>query len=218
MRPSARYFRILFTAALLGAGLTGCTPRPDPGTLVLLNGVIFTGEAGFTDAQAMVINGRTITAVCKTDDWAKRYVGKETRVIDLEGRFVVPGLIDAHVDFAAAASAMFDADLAAVADENGLRKEVGRVSARLRAGDWIGGGGWIEAGDAAWRPAAAMIGLFFSIGVSDIHNIRIAIPTDANSGSWVIPAEVNGAKLRPMIRIVERIKCNGRFGDRVDAA
>ena len=50
----------------------------------------------------MVITGRTITAVCKTDDWAKRYIGEETRVIDLEGKFVLPGLIDAHVDFAAA--------------------------------------------------------------------------------------------------------------------
>jgi len=47
----------------------------------------------------MVITGRTITAVCKTNDWAKRYVGKETRVIDLEASFVLPGLIDAHVDF-----------------------------------------------------------------------------------------------------------------------
>jgi predicted amidohydrolase YtcJ len=171
MRRSPRsLWTVLLAAALLGAGPTGCARRPEPGTLVLLNGEIYTGETGFSDATAMVITGRTITAVCKTNDWAKRYVGKETRVIDLEGKFVVPGLIDARVDFAAASRTINEVRLHPAADENALRGEIRRVIGPLGEGQWIGGGGW-EAGEitpgspgdasqrapAAWRPNRAMI-------------------------------------------------------------
>ena len=172
MRRSARFFlTVLATAALIGAGGTGCAKKPEPGTLVLLNGDIYTGESGFSEARAMVITGRTITAVCKTDDWAKRYIGKDTRVIDLDGKFVLPGLIDAHVHFAAAGARINDANLLAVSDEEGLRREIGRVAALINEGDWITEGQWGvneewtpgSAGGAPknaatpWRPNRAMI-------------------------------------------------------------
>jgi predicted amidohydrolase YtcJ len=162
---------VLVTAALVGAGATGCAKRPEPGTLVLLNGDIYTGEAGFSDARAMVITGRTITAVCKTNDWAKRYVGKETRVIDLDGKFVMPGLIDAHLDFAAAGSLLYEARLAPVGDDNAFRTEIRRLTGLLPDGEWINGGGWgtaatsspgsaddsLKSAPASWRPDRALI-------------------------------------------------------------
>jgi predicted amidohydrolase YtcJ len=172
MRWSPRFLlAVLSTAALIGAGGSGCANRPKPGTLVLLNGDIYTGESGFSDARAMVITGRTITAVCKTDDWAKRYIGKETRVIDLEGKFVLPGLIDAHVHFAAAGGLINDANLLAVSDEEGLRREIRRVAVLLKQGEWITEGRWGAYGEwpqgrtghvpknaaAPWRPNRAMI-------------------------------------------------------------
>ncbi len=172
MRWSPRFLLALLSAvALIGGGGTACAKRPEPGTLVLLNGDIYTGESGFSEARAMVITGRTITAVCKTDDWAKRYIGKETRVIDLEGKFVLPGLIDAHVHFAAAGALINDANLLAVSDEKGLRREIERVAALLKEGEWITEGRWGAyeewaqggAGDAPksaaapWRPSRAMI-------------------------------------------------------------
>jgi len=172
MRRRSRFrWPVLLAAALLSAVAAGCAKRPEPGTLVLLNGDIYTGEAGFSEARAMVITGRTITAVCKTNDWAKRYVGKETRVIDLEGKFVLPGLIDAHVDFSAAGALIGDALLPAATDDDVLRREIRRVAAPLKEGEWIAGGGWgddeinspgsvgnaLKAAPAAWRPNRAMI-------------------------------------------------------------
>jgi predicted amidohydrolase YtcJ len=164
-------FAVSAVAVLFGWGSVGCGKKPDPGTLVLLNGEIHTGQAGFSDARAMVITGNTITAVCKTDDWAKRYIGEETRVIDLQGQFVLPGLIDSHVDFAAAGGLINDADLLSVSDEAGLRREIGRVAALLPAGEWITEGRWganeeAAGGDAGsapktktipWRPNRSMI-------------------------------------------------------------
>jgi len=170
-RSPRSVWAVLAVLALLAAGGAGCGKRPEPGTLVLLNGDIYTGETGFSEAKAMVITGRTITAVCKTDDWAKRYIGQETRVIDLEGKFVLPGLIDAHVHFAEAGGLINDADLVAVSDEAGLRREIGRVAARLRDGEWITAGRWGASGEgnqggtgepltiapSPWRPNRGMI-------------------------------------------------------------
>jgi len=163
-----RHPRPAAAALVLGGAmlLSGCS-GPEPATLVLLNGSIHTVDSSLPDARAIVITGNTITAVCKTDSWAKRYVGDGTRVIDLEGKFVLPGLIDARVHFAEAGARLMDADLTAVSDEAGLRAEIKRAVDLLDDGDWVQGGGWGDAGaakdgppeaaKAPWRPNRAMI-------------------------------------------------------------
>lgn len=62
-------------------------------TLVLVNGKVFTGDA--TTAQAIAITGNTITAV-GTNDAIRALAKPETRVIDVAGRMVIPGINDAH--------------------------------------------------------------------------------------------------------------------------
>jgi predicted amidohydrolase YtcJ len=128
-------------------------------------------DSALPEARAVVIHGDTITAVCKTDSWAKRFIGKETRVVDLGGKLVLPGFIDAHVHFAAAGALLNDANLMTVAEEAGLRAEIGRVVNLLDDGEWISEGMWgayeeWALGDAGggtkeqkapWRPNRAMI-------------------------------------------------------------
>ncbi len=166
--------RIFVAAAFAGSAFlafAGCTAKPEPATLVLLNGDIYTMDSALPEARALVISGNTITAVCRTDDWAKRYIGKQTRVIDLGGKFVLPGLIDAHVHFDAAGALLNDANLLTVSDETGLRREMERVVNLLEDGEWITDGTWgaYEAWAQAspgrgesetktpWRPNRAMI-------------------------------------------------------------
>ncbi|MDD8027394.1 MAG: amidohydrolase [Acidobacteriota bacterium] len=154
IRPAA------FCAGLLIAFfLSGCS-GPEPASLVLLNGTVYTVDSALPEARAIVVTGNTITSVCKTDSWAKRFIGDKTKVIDLEGKFVLPGLIDAHVHFDAAGAFLMDPDLAAVSDEFGLRAEVERVVNLLDDGEWITEGGWgadEEKADKPWRPDRGMI-------------------------------------------------------------
>jgi predicted amidohydrolase YtcJ len=63
--------------------------------MVLRNGVIWTGVDGAT-VTAMAISGEKITAI-GTDAEIDAVVGDNTEVVDLAGRLVVPGLVDAHV-------------------------------------------------------------------------------------------------------------------------
>ena len=99
----------LVAVFVLSFSLIGCQPDspapeapapdgPPPADQVLMNGKILTVDADFSVAQAVAIQGDRIVAV-GTDESLAAYVGDATEVLDLEGRTVVPGLIDNHMHF-----------------------------------------------------------------------------------------------------------------------
>ncbi|MGB7297035.1 MAG: amidohydrolase family protein, partial [Candidatus Aminicenantales bacterium] len=148
-----------------------CRRNVEPTDLVLLNGHIQTVNPAAPRAGYLAVKGNTITAVGEKESEARRYVGPATRVIDLAGQFVLPGIIDGHVHFNRAGALINDANLMTVADEQGLRREIGRVVDLLDDGEWITEGLWgayeqWDLGDAGrgerrektmWRPNRAMI-------------------------------------------------------------
>jgi predicted amidohydrolase YtcJ len=90
----------MMTRHILG-GLSGivlgfaAAAAPVPADLVLLHGKIHTEDAGRSVAQALAIRGIAIVAV-GTDQAVGAFVGPSTRTLDLRGRVVLPGIIDAH--------------------------------------------------------------------------------------------------------------------------
>jgi hypothetical protein len=78
------------------------SPTPDaghsaarPADSALLNGVVYTADAAHTVAQAVAVTDGRIAAVGSDDD-VRRLCDPATRVIDLDGRLVLPGFIDSH--------------------------------------------------------------------------------------------------------------------------
>src|SRR5262245_44281240 len=63
---------------------------------VLLNGKIGTVDAQASMREAIAIEGGRIAAVGTSAD-IRKLAGPSTRVIDLRGRTVIPGLIDSHL-------------------------------------------------------------------------------------------------------------------------
>jgi predicted amidohydrolase YtcJ len=64
--------------------------------LVLLNGRVVTVDAEGTIAEAVAVKGSLIVAV-GSDEEVSQTMGDETKVVDLEGRTILPGLIDSHM-------------------------------------------------------------------------------------------------------------------------
>jgi predicted amidohydrolase YtcJ len=171
MGKTARFFIYAFLAGYVISGFVGCAKKPAPAGLVLLNGDVYTVNPAFSRARAVVVTGNTITAVCESDREAKRYIGPRTRVIDLGGKFVLPGIIDGHVHFSAAGAMINGANLLTVSNEEGLRAEIRRVVDLLDDDEWITDGLWgayeqWALGDAGrgakekktpWRPNLKMI-------------------------------------------------------------
>jgi len=119
----------------------GCQTK-EPGDLVLTNGEIYTMEADMPWAQAVVINGNKITAVLEDKNQAEQYIGENTKVIDLDGNFVMPGYIDGHTHFDEYGAMLNDIDLLPVSDEKSMIREIKRVVAIIPQGEWIVGKKW----------------------------------------------------------------------------
>ncbi len=71
------------------------TQRPGVDT-VLRNGFVYTVNDQQPEARAVAVDGTKIVFV-GSDSGAQEYVGPDTRVVDLQGRMVMPGLVDSHV-------------------------------------------------------------------------------------------------------------------------
>jgi predicted amidohydrolase YtcJ len=63
---------------------------------ILVNGKILTVDTQFSTREAIAVRDGKITAVGSNSDIRKQ-AGPQTRVIDLQGRTVIPGFIDSHI-------------------------------------------------------------------------------------------------------------------------
>ena len=115
--------------------------------LMLLDANIWRGERdsiGKTrTAQAAAIAGGRFIAVGSNQDILalKR---KDTKVIRLEGRRAVPGLIDSHVHFIGGGFQLLSLDLKNVKSEGEFIRLIGERAKGLPPGRWLRGGNWDE--------------------------------------------------------------------------
>jgi len=132
---------ILLVLALVAAA-AGPASAQAPDTL-LVNGKIVTVDDRFTIAQALAIKGERILKVGTTAE-VEALRGPQTRVIDLAGRTVIPGLIDNHAHWVRAAEhdeLRFDG---VTSRQQALKMLADRVHS-VPAGEWIVVlGGWSE--------------------------------------------------------------------------
>jgi len=85
--------KISITAGLLFAALPALSQAPDS---ILINGKILTVDEQFSTREAIATRDGKIAALGATAE-IRKLAGPQTRVIDLEGRTVIPGLIDSHM-------------------------------------------------------------------------------------------------------------------------
>jgi predicted amidohydrolase YtcJ len=120
--------------------------------LILFNGKVWTGAAApggkdqpnsgaFAQAVAM-IDGRILAV--GTSEQIRAYAGRDTRLIDIQGRLVVPGFIDSHVHFLDGGFQLLAIDLKDTHTETEFARRLGEKAKPLPPGQWILGGNWDE--------------------------------------------------------------------------
>ena len=88
---------VSLTSALTAALLSrGPLPRPPAPDLVLINGKVITVDGNFSIAEGVAIAGDRILTT-GNEDQLRAFAGPKTRVIDLKGHSVIPGLMDNHL-------------------------------------------------------------------------------------------------------------------------
>src|SRR4051812_21680894 len=86
---------LLLLATLFPNSFFSQQPSAD---LILFHGRIFTAVPDQNFTEAIAIKGERILAV-GSDDVVTKLAGARTRLIDLQGRTVIPGINDAHFHF-----------------------------------------------------------------------------------------------------------------------
>ncbi len=119
----------------------GCRNAPqESADLVLRGGHIITMDSANPSTQAIAVRAGRIVAV-GTDDEIQKRTGESTRVIELGGKTVVPGMIDAHTHFLSIGSRRMQIDASGPNKEDVVKKVAARA-AQAKPGEWIVGRGW----------------------------------------------------------------------------
>jgi predicted amidohydrolase YtcJ len=135
------------TAALLALGITGLslTAHAQDADTVLLNGKVVTLDVAAPLAEALAVRDGRIIAVGRSAE-IRALAGNGTRVVDLAGRTVIPGLIDSHMH--AIRAALFYATEVNWIGTKSIPEAMARIKAaaqRAKPGQWIiVAGGWTE--------------------------------------------------------------------------
>jgi predicted amidohydrolase YtcJ len=134
-------------AASLLLALTGSAQQA-PADLVFTNAKVYTGNGKSPRAEAVAIKGDKLVFVGRNDA-AARLVGPGTKVIDLKGATMLPGLTDSHMHLSGVGQRELTLNLEG---SNTLDDFLAKVKARVdqaRPGQWVTGRGWIE---TFWKP------------------------------------------------------------------
>jgi predicted amidohydrolase YtcJ len=117
--------------------------RVAPADLILLNGNIYTVSEKIPHAEAVAIKGDRIVFVGPSAA-ARAYQGTNTRVVDLHGATVVPGMTDAHYHFLGVGQREMNLNLEGITNLEAFLAKVKERVDKAKPGEWITGRGWIE--------------------------------------------------------------------------
>ncbi|MCW6530802.1 amidohydrolase [Sphingomonas sp. MMSM20] len=108
--------------------------------IAYINARAWTGRGPVDRTDAIGTIGERIVAIGAGAVRAR--TGKRTRVIDLEGAFVTPGLVDCHTHFTKASLMLSQPSLRDAASPQEFVARIGEAARRLPAGQWLQGGNW----------------------------------------------------------------------------
>jgi predicted amidohydrolase YtcJ len=113
--------------------------NPERAEVIFYNGTVVTVDESFSRAEAMAIGDGTILAVGSAEEIRGKYLAENE--IDLGGKYVYPGLIDAHCHFRGYAAGLMNADLSGTTSFEEVI-EILRERQSAQPSEWILGRGW----------------------------------------------------------------------------
>ncbi len=131
---------LILLGAAAGLALLWFLTRPEHADMLLVNGIVYTMDAGGAVAEAVVIRDGTVIGVGPAAEMRDRFVADT--VIDLGGKPVYPGFVDAHAHLEGLGIALMTVDLSGSVS---IEEVQSRVQTDLRNSggqSWVRGRGW----------------------------------------------------------------------------
>jgi len=136
--------RMVLLTLLLATCTIGRAANP-PADLILTGGRVYTVNPAQPTADAVAVFGGRILFVGSADS-ALSLRGPATRLIDLGGEIVLPGLIDAHTHLIGSGKFLSQLDLIGIQSPQQIRQMVLEKQKSVPSGKWIEGRGWDQNG------------------------------------------------------------------------
>jgi len=112
-----------------------------PAHTLIHNARIYTIDRGFSSADSMVFsNDGEIKFVGNVEPMREMF--PDAKQIDLEGKTIIPGLIDSHAHLAGLAVSLAQAQLQGTTSKEDVIRKLREHEAGLSEGDWLLGRGW----------------------------------------------------------------------------
>src|SRR5437879_4380162 len=138
----------LLTLLVFGLGLAPSNGVGPPADIVFTNGNIYTVSDKQPHAEAVAVKGGRIVFV-GSNAAVKEYQGSNTRVVDLKGATMVPGMTDAHYHFIGVGQREMNLNLEGITNLQDFLAKVKTHVDQAKPGEWVTGRGWIE---TFWTP------------------------------------------------------------------
>lgn len=144
-RRTARSLCAVGLSLALMAGMVPAAMAAEPAETadsIYINGNIYTVDDDFTTATAMAVKGDRILYV-GDQEGAEAYLGTGTQVTDLEGKTVLPGLIEGHMHISNLGENHLKLDCYFKSKED-ILEMVRQAAEAAEPGQWIQGSGWLD--------------------------------------------------------------------------
>lgn len=122
--------------AMLGGTVVPTLVTAQPPDLIVHHGKIVTVDPQFSLAEALAVRGDRLVAVGKNADLLK-LAGTDTKLVDLGGRTVIPGLCDSHVHATGASLYEYDHPIPEMDTVADVLSYIGKRAETLSDGEWI---------------------------------------------------------------------------------
>jgi predicted amidohydrolase YtcJ len=120
------------------------TDPAGPADLVFTGGHVHTVDPEMPRADAVAVRGERIVAVGSAADVAG-LIGRGTRVVDLDGRLLLPGFQDAHIHPISGGVDRLQCDVRDARGRDGVLDKIREYAAAHPDDDWVIGSGWYMA-------------------------------------------------------------------------
>jgi predicted amidohydrolase YtcJ len=132
----------------LALAACGDAPAATSTDLVLRNATVYTGDSLAPTATAIAVQDGKIVYV-GSDSGVAAYIGEGTETIDLAGRYVFPGFVDAHAHFTGIGEREQTLNLEGTNTKDAFLAKIEAAVKAAKPGEWVTGRGWIE---TFWTP------------------------------------------------------------------
>ncbi|MGH1435986.1 MAG: amidohydrolase [Lewinella sp.] len=133
--------RLLFLFTSLLLFVTACKQEQVAADLILTNADIYTVDPDQPTATAMAIKDGRILAI-GDEATIEEYRSEATEVMDLDGKFVMPGFIEGHGHFSGLGYGLMNLNFLQAKSWDEIVQMVAEKAAKTPDGEWITGRGW----------------------------------------------------------------------------